>query len=331
MLRPQGLCEASELPAWYEAYAFVRGGYRVGYGSHCDCVRSLGAVHNETCNVWSHILGCVIFGLRSCRIGARSLEDLSVAAFTVAATLMFGLSAGYHTFQPLSKRAFQRWLVADKIGIAAMIGGSFVPGVWLGFRCQPLTVRVFWLCDAVLLTAIGATMALGRKRTYHRFVFASLVLSALAPALHWWSVASPSLKEKLAPNLVAMFAWYALGFLIYVANWPERHFPGSFDLFGASHQLWHLCILFAALSWLRNIDICLSLIDQHQPTHLTAWLSSSTDNLLVHRRRITTVGTAPPSSSKESNPENTFLPAVDFSFEEPPQLIRPHSSSYFLC
>mmetsp|Transcript_14334 Transcript_14334/g.46778 ORF Transcript_14334/g.46778 Transcript_14334/m.46778 type:complete len:322 (+) Transcript_14334:135-1100(+) len=282
-LDAKGLCDVAELPSWYEAYRHVRSGYRVGYTS-CDCVRSVGEWHNETCNVWSHVGGCAIFGLRSLSNPGSTVEDLAVLAFTASATAMFGLSAGYHVFHPVSPTAFQRWLRADKFGIAVMIGGSFAPGVWLGFACEPLQVRVFWLLDALLLSCIGSSLAVGSTKNTqrHRAIFASLVLSALAPTLHWFRVAPAPLRRGLAPGLLAMFAWYALGFALYASAWPEKRYPGKFDLLGASHQLWHLCILAAAITWLRNVDTCLALLDRTNPDPLASWLAS---DLLFHRPR----------------------------------------------
>lgn len=32
----------------------------------------------------------------------------------------------------------------------------------------------------------------------------------------------------------------------YQARWPERSFPGSFDIWGSSHQIFHMFVLLAA-------------------------------------------------------------------------------------
>jgi adiponectin receptor len=33
------------------------------------------------------------------------------------------------------------------------------------------------------------------------------------------------------------------GVVVYVLRWPERRWPGRFDIVGQSHQLWHVFIL----------------------------------------------------------------------------------------
>jgi len=38
-------------------------------------------------------------------------------------------------------------------------------------------------------------------------------------------------------------AVYISGCLIYIFRFPERIFPGKFDLIGSSHQIWHIFVL----------------------------------------------------------------------------------------
>lgn len=48
--------------------------------------------------------------------------------------------------------------------------------------------------------------------------------------------------------LVAGGALYVIGAGLYVLRIPERFSPGTFDYFGASHQIFHVLILLAAFS-----------------------------------------------------------------------------------
>lgn len=186
----KALCEASELPEWYESYPYIRKFYRLNYNL-CDCARSVVEVHNETCNIWSHLLGFGIFiyeSGKSCRvlaIGGLSYEELSRLAFTMCAALMLGASATYHTFYPVSRRSLHALLTADKLGISLMLGGSYVPGVWLGFRNAPLAIRVAWLIDAAVITCIAANLAWKRSMKRFKAVVVCLIVSSLAPSFHW--------------------------------------------------------------------------------------------------------------------------------------------------
>jgi len=40
---------------------------------------------------------------------------------------------------------------------------------------------------------------------------------------------------------------YILGVIVYVSRIPERLYPGKFDIWGHSHQIWHFFVLSAAI------------------------------------------------------------------------------------
>jgi hypothetical protein len=48
-----------------------------------------------------------------------------------------------------------------------------------------------------------------------------------------------------------------LGVATYACRVPERWFPGKFDIFGHSHQLWHLAVVLAA--WVHYLAIMILL------------------------------------------------------------------------
>ena len=42
-------------------------------------------------------------------------------------------------------------------------------------------------------------------------------------------------------------AFYAVGAVLYAKRWPEKNYPGKFDCFGNSHNIFHLCCLVGAV------------------------------------------------------------------------------------
>ena len=60
-----GYCLVSydELPAWSRLYGsrFIPTGYRAPGCDTCDCVRSVGRVHNETANIWTHLFPSAVY------------------------------------------------------------------------------------------------------------------------------------------------------------------------------------------------------------------------------------------------------------------------------
>ena len=48
---------------------------------------------------------------------------------------------------------------------------------------------------------------------------------------------------------------YVLGAAIYVYRIPERFFPGKFDFWGSSHNIWHLFVVAATvLHYLGSLE-----------------------------------------------------------------------------
>ena len=56
------LCTSKEAPAWSVHNEYIHTGYRTDFGWR-DAFRSVLMVHNETANIWTHLLGLVVFAL----------------------------------------------------------------------------------------------------------------------------------------------------------------------------------------------------------------------------------------------------------------------------
>jgi adiponectin receptor len=57
-----------------------------------------------------------------------------------------------------------------------------------------------------------------------------------------------TLREMCFHWLLAAGAMYIAGATLYANRVPERLAPGKFDLFFSSHQIFHVFVIFAALS-----------------------------------------------------------------------------------
>lgn len=79
-------------------------------------------------------------------------------------------------------------------------------------------------------------------------IFGLIIAYAIVPLVHQIMLHGFFHHEltNLASGFLIMIAFYAGGALIYVRQWPERWAPGTFDIWGHSHQIWHLCVTAAA-------------------------------------------------------------------------------------
>lgn len=53
--------------------------------------------------------------------------------------------------------------------------------------------------------------------------------------------------------VMAHGAMYVFGAFLYAFRWPERHFPRRFDIWGSSHQIFHLFVVLAASTHLYGM------------------------------------------------------------------------------
>lgn len=81
-------------------------------------------------------------------------------------------------------------------------------------------------------------------------VFVGLGLSAVFPVLHL--LFSHSFSELFSDMgfgwLLTSGGLYIGGALLYANRIPEKLYPGKFDYFFASHQIFHVCVVLAALA-----------------------------------------------------------------------------------
>ena len=59
--RSQSLKRWTEIPSWQQDNEYILSGYRQPTGSFKRCFKSLGYIHNETVNIYSHIAGAALF------------------------------------------------------------------------------------------------------------------------------------------------------------------------------------------------------------------------------------------------------------------------------
>jgi adiponectin receptor len=92
-------------------------------------------------------------------------------------------------------------------------------------------------------------------RALRAALFVAMGLSAVVPMLHGLAVHGHAhLRRTISLHwLVAQGALYIAGAGLYAARVPERLWPGRFDLFCNSHQIFHLFVVAAAAVHLRGV------------------------------------------------------------------------------
>lgn len=143
-----------ELEHWQQDNHYIHSGYRPASNSILKSARSLTYVHNETVNIYSHLIGSVtaitgsmvLFRELAARYDTASREDLLVfGCFFFGAAVCLSLSAWFHTMSNHSQKVHKFSNKLDYLGIVFLIWGSFIPSIYYGFREHPTLIKRYWI------------------------------------------------------------------------------------------------------------------------------------------------------------------------------------------
>jgi adiponectin receptor len=257
-----------QLPMWYQDNPYVRRYYRpVSYNTF-SCLYSWTYIHNETINIYTHLLPAVLTLLLqvwiqyqiSAHLPGATMGDRVVFALNVlAATATLAMSTGYHTLMNHSFHVSSLWLRIDYVGILVLVLGSFFSGIYVGFYCHP-ELRIVYNCMITILSFITAILVLhprlqGLKyRSLRTSAFVLTALSGFAPIAHGLSLYGweRMWEQSGMPFWLGEGAVYGVGACLFASRWPEKKYPGKFDL-GCSHGAFHVCVVLAAGVHLRGV------------------------------------------------------------------------------
>ena len=249
-----------DIPGWLRDNHFIIHGHPMPTYSYRRSFRLWRCLHMETVNIWTHLLGSIIF----VAIGVTFYQYISFARglqfnvgdlfafgiFFTSAAVCFGLSATFHTLRSHSYNVHHFWGKMDILGICVLALGGGASMTYYVLYCSPATQRVYWTVNAISAGAAAVTLfdtggGGNKMRTLRGGVFSLLATSAMLPAFH-----SVALAGWARARTEIGVHWYLaealsllLGVSLFVGRIPERLSPGSFDIWGHSHQLFHSCAL----------------------------------------------------------------------------------------
>ena len=216
-------------------------------------------LHNETGNVWTHLLGLPVFIALLVRELMMPIDvpyyRVVAAGYMLACIFMLASSTFFHLVREQSKLVYDRAVKVDLTGVVAVTVCSFLVGIRYGFYCTHNvamayliivsilgSTAIFWAWSPSLLENLWLTI----------FFFASFTAFSLVPLIHWIIIIGGAGSEQADVFLwkfLAMLSFYLMGFLAFSYSWPERMRPGRFDLVGHGHQIWHVGVLAGVLQF----------------------------------------------------------------------------------
>lgn len=258
-----------DLPAWQRDNHHIHTGYRSASSSFIVSFQSLAYIHNETVNIYSHLLpgllalpvAIQLYRALTPRYETATESDIIVfACFFAGAAFCLGMSATFHTISNHSPSVARIGNALDYIGIVGLIVGSFIPCIYYGFYCMPDLQWLYWgmICIIGLGCVCVSILPQFRTPTWRPFrasMFVGMGLSAVFPVFHGLVLYGPEqMMRQIGLGWVLLQGFlYILGAGIYAARVPERLMPGKFDIFGSSHQIFHVLVVCAAWAHLTGL------------------------------------------------------------------------------
>lgn len=143
-----------DLPEWAKHNEHIHSGWRLESNSYSECLKSLCYIHNETGNIYSHLLAAVwmiVLGswwsvYAEDHYPATGSDDAIIFfLFFLGGAVCFILSTAYHVFSNHSHTTHLFCLKLDFLGILTVTAGCFPPGLWYTFPCASRTTKFTWI------------------------------------------------------------------------------------------------------------------------------------------------------------------------------------------
>ncbi|KAF5986484.1 mPR-like GPCR [Fusarium coicis] len=251
-----------DIPEWRQDNKYILAGYRPMDANYLQVVKSLTFLHNETCNVYTHLIGAILLPFFATTrfqhiywsqyIDAPRTDFIMFSIFFCSAESCLIFSAVYHLIGSYSQEVEQFWHRMDLLGIIIVTTGTFIPSIYYIFNCEPMLQKIHWTIVIICGSTTAALISTPEFRTlrWRKMrvgAYATLGAAAFIPLLHGVQVYGleymleySSMKQYLVELLL-----YGGGCGLYALRIPERFAPGHFDIWLSSHQIFHVLILCA--------------------------------------------------------------------------------------
>lgn len=178
-------------------------------------------------------------------------DHLVFSFFFLAAIKCLASSTLYQTLLCHSRLpVMQCAAMLDYIGFGVLINASVMATLHYGFYCHTrLLERTLFLSASFLMGLVGCLLPLYSFfdrlsfRVFRVMILVGMACSGVLPM--FYMVYLHGLEKTLAfmfPLMKSGLA-YLVGLVIYASRLPEKQFPGVFDHWGASHQIWHVAVV----------------------------------------------------------------------------------------
>ncbi|XP_053565527.1 membrane progestin receptor beta [Bombina bombina] len=250
---------------------------------------SLFQKHNESINVWTHFVVALAVLLRFkvfAEVESLSLDPVSLPLYIYVLSSLTYLTFSFlaHLLQSKSELAHYTFYFMDYVGVSTYQYGSALAHYYYSSnQAWYDTIWPFFLPGAAFLgwmSCLGCCFAKYRyKRPYPPMRKVCQIVPAgfayildISPIIHRiTSCYMESCTDKAVWFHFLQIIFFVIGAYFFSCPVPEKYFPGTCDIIGHGHQIFHLFLGLCTLSQLEAM-----LIDyKTRQEHLTARHSPS--------------------------------------------------------
>lgn len=281
----RNLVSYHDLPHWQKDNDFIIYGYVSETNNLWHCFDTLFFFNNESLNIFTHLLPGTVFPILMAvfipylivhenfisyvppwlvHLPAYTNTDASdygiFALFFIGFMVCLSCSATFHMLKVHSHVVASMGSRLDYAGILLLIASSLIGIVHYSFIDQPALRSIFVSITSVigvvsLLVTWHPDFRTPKWRPIRTSTFVTFAFSGLIPICYGflimdWKVAA----DRAGLKYVGYEALsYLAGATMYAFRIPERLSPGTFDMVGNSHQIFHCLVVLGAYCHLRAL------------------------------------------------------------------------------
>ena len=263
-IMPPKTLHFSQIPAEMRI-PYILSGYRRTHQSWKYYLSSIFHIHNETFNIWTHLIGAVIVGFQIVvyyRIYETAQSELRWTVlgygFCVISALTFSSIA--HLIHSKSRHINYTVFLIDYLGVCFWVYGT---GIMTVFGISEASIYPYvkdyylkWQCFCTLINYVNICAAklwyahdLGNPRRTIMVVGGIGGQFTMNSIPFSWRYYTCMIDQNCHISSLNHVTYVILMFfivaLLFMLRQPEKTWPGKFDIIGGSHQLFHIAVIFA--------------------------------------------------------------------------------------
>lgn len=259
---------SNDVPALF-VEPFIERGYRYLDQSWSYYWKSLFHKHNETINVWSHLVG-ILYIIYLFYYYNEKLNFLSnphswpFAVSLCTAIIMFTCSAFAHLLHSKSESIHLTCFAIDYVGVSLHgFGSGFLHNYYSAPQWYYTRIEHHYVF-LLLFLAVVACFSNCFAQYYYRRPYPPMkrIFQFLPCGILWFYSVIPLIIRILSDvdssNQTTIFHFrqiilFIIGASLFAFDIPQRFCPGALDFLGQGHHLFHLCIYLVTIFQMKGV------------------------------------------------------------------------------